>query len=286
LSSATANHQKLEFPNACLHWLYQGTRHIPVIKRLYPSFLKAWARLTWPEGYKVRRYMGVLYLLNYHNQIDRKIGLHGNYESDVRAHLFSEMEKRGCDVFLDIGASIGVYALQAARHGLAKEVHAFDPDPRNFAHLAFNVYLNGLSDVVTAHCAAVSSASGTLQFEMSEDEKTTHSQVVSAAQATPAMGRMILGEGTIREVKAQALDDLLPHQNKKIFFKINVQGHETDVLKGAARLLRENDCFLQLWLWPENRDRVLQHLGEMGYKVVHANQGGHYSDQGYYYLSR
>jgi FkbM family methyltransferase len=278
------NPEKLEWSNTCLYWLYHGTRSIPVIKRLYPSLLKAWAGLTWSGGYKVKRYMGVLYLLNYHNQIDRKIGLHGTYENDVGAHLFSEMEKRGCDVFLDIGASIGVYALQAAQRRLAKEVHAFEPDPRNFAHLAFNVYLNG--DVVHPHPVALSSASGTVQFEMGSADKTTHSQVVAAAQDTPAMGRMILGSGTIREVKAQALDEILSHQNKKIFLKINVQGHETEVLKGATRLLRENDCFFQIWLWPENRERVLQHLAELGYKVTHSNQGSHYSDQGYYYLAR
>ncbi|MBU6476141.1 MAG: hypothetical protein KGQ70_09260, partial [Alphaproteobacteria bacterium] len=108
----------LEFSNACLARLYHGTRKIPVVKRLYPSLLKIWARLTWPEGYKVRRYKGVLFLLNYKNQIDRKIGLHGGYENEACATVFAEMEK-GCDVFLDIGASIGVYALQAAQRGLA-----------------------------------------------------------------------------------------------------------------------------------------------------------------------
>ena len=100
------------------------------------------------------------------------------------------------------------------------------------------------------------------------------------------MGRMVLGSGTIREVKAQALDEILSHQGKKIFLKINVQGHETEVLKGATRLLRKNDCFFQIWLWPENRERVLQHLAELGYKITHSNQGSHYSDQGYYYLAR
>lgn len=279
---------KLELSNACLRKIYHGTRSIPVVKRLYPSLLKMWARLTWPEGYKVKRYRGVLFLLNYRNQIDRKIGLHGSYESDVCERLFAEMEK-GCDVFLDIGASVGVYALQAAHRGLAKEVHAFDPDPRNFAHLTFNIYLNNLMDVVRVHPSAVSDTSGPIRFEMASADKTTNSQVVKTVlddATTPAMGRMISGSGTMRQMIAQALDDILPYKDKKIFFKINIQGHELNALKGAARLLQENTCFLQIWLWPENRDRVLLYLADAGYKLVDSNQDSHYSGQGYYYMTK
>ena len=274
------NPAKLEFSNACLKAFSQTTSRIPVIKRLYPSLLKAWARLTWSEGYKVKRWRGILFLLNAANNIDRSIGLRGGYEGEGSAYLFSEMEK-GCDVFLDLGASIGIYSLQVAQRGLAKEIYAFDPDPRNFAHLSFNIYLNGFKNI-QAHAAAVSSTSGMLQFEMAAGEKTMMSQVAAApadTDAPMAMGHLKPGTGTTRDVRAQALDDMLSCQGKKIFFKVNIQGHELDALKGTVRLLQNNDCFLQIWIWPENYDRVTQYLAAMGYKVTH-------SIDSHYYLTR
>ena len=174
--------------------------------------------------------------------------------------------------FFDLGASIGIYSLQVAQRGLAKEIYAFDPDTRNFAHLSFNIFLNGFKNI-HAYAAAVSSTSGQLEFEMAAGEKTMMSQVAAAPIDTDepmAMGHLRPGTGTTREVVAQALDDLLTCQGKKIFFKINIQGHELDALKGAARLLRDNDCFLQIWIWPENYDRVTQYLATMGYKVIHS----------------
>ncbi len=258
----------LEFSNACLHKLYHGTRGIPVIKRLYPSLLKAWARLTWPEGYKVKRYKGILFLLNYRSHVDRKIGLHGGYEHDRCDYFFGEMAK-GCDVFVDVGASVGIYALQAAHRNLAKEILAFEPDPRNFAQLVFNISLNGYTGRVKPFQEALSSTHGTLQFEMATESRAIASQVVATTgqEGAEAMGHLTPGTGTLCEVKARPLDEVLPCQDKKVFIKITVQGHELDVLKGATELLKNNDCLLEVYIWPENRERVLKHLEDAGYKV-------------------
>lgn len=273
---------KLELSNVCLYGLFRGASRIPVIKRLYPSLLKKWARLTWPEGYKVKRYRGLLFLLNYRNHIDRKIGLHGSYESDRCAYFFSEMEK-GCDVFLDIGASVGIYALQAVQRGLAGEIHAFEPDPRNYAQLLFNISLNGFIGLVQTHPEALSSSSGLVQFEMANDGRAIASQVTATAGAKAvegAMGHLTPGTGTVCQVMARPLDEMLSYHGKKVFIKIAVQGHELDVLKGAEKLLRDNNCFFEVYIWPENRDRVLQQFEAMGYKAVRVIRDS------YFYLAR
>ena len=267
---ATTNPGKLEFSNACLKMLSQGTSRMPVIKRLYPSLLKTWAYLTWSEGYKVKRWRGILFLLNYHNFVDRQIGLRGGYESDSSAQFFSEMEK-GCDVFVDAGASVGVFALQAARHGLAKEIHAFEPDPRNYAQMMFNIYLNRFTTLIQAHPEAVSNVSGPIQFEMAADTHALLSEVVSTVGETKAAGvtnRMMSNKGETCHVMARALDDVLSYKGKRIFLKIAVQGHELEALKGAERLLRDNTCFLQLWIWQENYSSATQQLSAMGYRLV------------------
>ena len=261
------NPGKLEFSNACLKALSQSTSRIPVIKRLYPSLLKAWAYLTWSEGYKVKRWRGILFLLNYRSSLDRQIGLRGGYESENSARFFSEM-KKGCDVFFDIGASMGIFILQVAQHGLAKEIHAFEPDPRNYAQMMFNIYLNVFKNI-QAHQEAISNVSGPVQFELATETHALLSEIipVGKVEAAGVTQRMMSTKGETCQLMARALDDVFSYQDKKIFLKIAIQGHELDALKGATRLLGNNKCFLQVYIWPENYNKVSEYLAEMGYKL-------------------
>ena len=59
------------------------------------------------------------------------------------------------DILLDIGANVGMYSIFAAKtRGI--RVHAFEPESQNFALLYKNIVLNGVSDLVTGYCAALS----------------------------------------------------------------------------------------------------------------------------------
>ena len=57
----------------------------------------------------------------------------------LRTHLHRDRD------YLDIGAWIGPTVLYGARH--ARHVWCFEPDPRAFRHLAWNIELNGLDNV-------------------------------------------------------------------------------------------------------------------------------------------
>jgi FkbM family methyltransferase len=58
------------------------------------------------------------------------------------------------DVVLDIGFNIGMFSVWAARRG-ASVIHAYEPEPDNFAVATNNVALNGHADVVRAVMVAV-----------------------------------------------------------------------------------------------------------------------------------
>ena len=60
------------------------------------------------------------------------------------------------DVFYDVGANIGQYALYAAKRlGGQCRVLAFEPEALNYAKLNTNIVLNGQSETITAYCLAV-----------------------------------------------------------------------------------------------------------------------------------
>lgn len=59
------------------------------------------------------------------------------------------------DVFIDIGANVGMYTIWAAKTRGVR-VYAFEPEAQNFALLNRNIACNALGDKVFAYCAAVS----------------------------------------------------------------------------------------------------------------------------------
>src|SRR6185312_5208358 len=96
-------------------------RDIPLLKRVIPSARKRIAAITWPGGFKIVRRHGVLLLLNYRNYVDRELLFYGRYEREQIDVLTAAMLHHGCDIFLDVGANIGLYSLITATRQLAGE---------------------------------------------------------------------------------------------------------------------------------------------------------------------
>ncbi|MCO2012608.1 FkbM family methyltransferase [Pseudomonas aeruginosa] len=124
---------------------------------------------------------------------------------------------RSDEHYVDIGAYDGDTVkkfMLAARHEYAS-IHAFEPDPANYrlmhASLAGSVGLH-------LHNQAVSDTGGHLAF---------------AAHGT--MGSRVEIDGTV-QVPCVRLDDLL---DVMTLLKMDVEGHEARVLRGAARLIDE-----------------------------------------------
>jgi FkbM family methyltransferase len=58
------------------------------------------------------------------------------------------------DLFLDIGANVGIYSCYAASQGI--KTIAVEPEALNFAALNLNIRLNKIDHLVTAYCLALS----------------------------------------------------------------------------------------------------------------------------------
>ena len=71
------------------------------------------------------------------------------------------------DVFIDIGANVGMYSIWAAATR-GTRVYAFEPESQNFALLNRNIVANGLGDRVTAYCAALSDQPGYSLLHLSD----------------------------------------------------------------------------------------------------------------------
>ncbi len=118
---------------------------------------------------------------------------------------------------MDIGAFDGDTVkkfMLAARHRYAS-IHAFEPDPANYQRM--HAALNGHARL-KLHNLAVSDDEGYLAF---------------AAHGT--MGSRVQADGAV-QVRCVRLDDVLDRMS---LLKMDVEGHEARVLRGAARLIGE-----------------------------------------------
>jgi FkbM family methyltransferase len=228
----------------------------PVIKRLRPSVLRRWARLRHPDGAMLARYFETRFLLDHRNYVDRQVGLLGGFERAQIAALLADLRAMDCDAFLDVGANFGLYALIVARHGLAREVVAVEPDPRSRLQLDANRWLNRDAPVpVAALDKAASDRSATLAFAAAHDSSTGRSHV--AAQGA--------GNST---VEAVALDQVYAWRGRRLAIKLDVERHEAAALRGMEGLLTGNACLLQVEIDDVDLPQLGGWLQARGYRLV------------------
>jgi len=153
------------------------------------------------------------------------------------------------DVCFDLGANVGLYTLLMAKR--AARVVAFEPVPRNIRYLHRMVELNRLDNVLIVPLA-VSDREGVAALDPGENP------TVGRLDDT---GRQPVGTVTIDGFAARF--GLSP-----TVLKIDVEGAELAVLRGAASLLRERRPRLLLSLHGDHmRDACTQLLNELGYRI-------------------
>jgi FkbM family methyltransferase len=169
-------------------------------------------------------------------------------------------EARIGDVVVDVGANIGLYALALAKRvGTEGRVHAFEPDPANFRALDRHCRLNGVTGQVVLHQAAVAQKDGRVPFETG---RGCESRIGSGATAF--------------QIDCVCLDSAFACERVDIL-KIDVEGFEEVVLRGASQLLGEQKrgprfIYLEVhpYAWRElgtTADSLLTLLTERGYVV-------------------
>jgi FkbM family methyltransferase len=130
--------------------------------------------------------------------------------------------------FLDVGANVGYYTLLGARRvGAAGRVIAVEPSPLAHERLAAVVAENGLAAEV--HRLGLSDHNGTRTLFLPREEMGNHSPTMVPYERP----------GSRVSVPVRRLDDCLDEWgvDSVDLLKIDVEGHEAAVFRGAPRAL-------------------------------------------------
>lgn len=193
----------------------------------------------------------------------------GLYERGYIGWACENFVRPGKDV-IDIGAHIGMYTVEMGK--IANRVHSFECSPKSFNYLCANILLRDLSYKVTSYNTALGDKEGTTKYYIRDPKDGGGNGIAyfDRDANTPNI-----------DVPVRTLDSFgLTNIN---FIKIDVEGHEEFVLRGAVKTLEANNYPPILFeSWPERytdvpaaeiRKSLFAFLESLSYKIIQV-QGG------------
>lgn len=153
------------------------------------------------------------------------------FEEDIISFITSNLQAGDC--FIDVGANIGLFSLLAspvvAADGL---VLSFEPTGDTFKRFDENIRHNGITNI-NAHKIALSDHEGVAAFNVSTDGHDAFNSF-----ALPQHGDNYREETVEVKMLDWFFDKMEPYKNR-ILMKVDVEGWEYNVVKGAEKILRE-----------------------------------------------
>ena len=154
-------------------------------------------------------------------------------------------------VVLDIGANIGNHTLYFSRICNAKLVYAFEPNKIVYDILNRNIEINNAGDIVKTFNGGVGRSKGCGNISFFD---------------TQNMGRTQICEAEKGEIEIIAIDDFI-FEEKVGLIKIDVEGMELDVIKGAlSTIVKYKPCIMvEVWKESGNIEKLRDILEPLGY---------------------
>lgn len=175
------------------------------------------------------------------------------------------------DIFIDVGANIGVYSLLASSKINKGKIFAFEPSPKILPQLEENISLNNKDDRIVVIKKAVSQKNGFINFDINSSPDYNHISYSS-------------NKTEVLRVQSITLDKFISKNNLKRvkLIKIDVEGAELLVLKGLQKSLKAK--LVDVLIVEVNQDeeakkfgfsieQLFQYLIENGFSLYYFDSG-------------
>ncbi|HMK03929.1 MAG TPA: FkbM family methyltransferase [Ferruginibacter sp.] len=192
----------------------------------------------------------------------------GHYEDPEMMKVFLGWLKPD-SVLYDLGANVGFHALTANRYIASGKIYSFEPFPA--ARLVFQKHIS-LNKKFIAHdnisllTFAISDEEKQVEFSNDQVQKDGNTYIKDSAVFSSARDKI--------SVKTDSIDGLVKKgYEQPDIMKIDVEGAEYDVLRGAINTIRQykpnillatHDCHL-----PGVKDDCIRFLEDLGYTLKH-----------------
>ncbi len=204
------------------------------------------------------------------NEVHRAFTFHEKEPETIAwINSFSSIVENGDDIiFFDVGANVGIYSLYAGTCYRQAQVVSFEPDSQSFGSLCRNININKLN--ILPYPFAISDELGV--------------GIVKLSSMNAGAGACSLGDkyqfinAADDEIFKQgiffcSLDELVLHFNFPIptFIKIDVDGIEATILRGAKAVLGSDKCrgLLVEFQYETEADlnSIIDYLASLGFSI-------------------
>jgi FkbM family methyltransferase len=142
-------------------------------------------------------------------------------------------------IMLDVGANIGQTCVPRVLLGDFQVIYAAEPEPRNYARLKTTIEANRVRGFVLPDRVAIGSRDGSLRFH--QGHYRSHRAAADSEPDAVEVPCLTLDSWIERlGIDAEAIS----------FVKVDTNGYEVDVLRGAERLLQKGLAAWQLEVAP------------------------------------
>jgi FkbM family methyltransferase len=162
---------------------------------------------------------------------DQNADLKTNGELKVLTYLANKSDEKS--IFVDVGSNIGDYSIELIKAGITGKLFLVDPLAKNLSIAKQRIFNENFKNFELMQCA-LSDSEGKQSFFTSIDES------LSGHDSLYDMHSIGYSEETREiEIDVKKFDDIFTEiQIEKVhFLKIDVEGNELNVLKGASKYL-------------------------------------------------
>lgn len=166
--------------------------------------------------------------------------------------------------WVDAGANIGNHTVALSKVNPLSECFSVEANADIFNYLEQNVKLNRLSNV-NLLCGGLSDVGGS-PFISNFNSKQIGASTVSVG--VPNSDRLTL-----------TIDDIIPKDKPTSFIKIDCEGHDLEVLKGAYNTIKRDLPVVAIEIWkpyvwerlnlPSPKNLIIELLEPLGYSLVY-----------------
>ena len=237
---------------------------------------KKFKKYRYGEGYHLMKYRNLNMMLRAGNYVDRAVMAGGEYESEQLDKLVQLILENDVNYFVDVGANIGIYSLVVAKEcDRLEKVFSIEAQVENYNQLCANIHLNNFDRVICAKNIGASDKKGMLEFLVNKGSSTGTSRISETSPKSTEMRKF-----NVDYLSVDTLDNILGEvKNKVLFFKIDVEGHEYNVLKGMSKILKNNICFFQIEILDNDFSAItddfnFEEIGRIGFDYYFKSKGG------------
>jgi FkbM family methyltransferase len=243
------------------------------LKKIYESIIYKFYILIGKEEILIKS-QNINLLIEIRDPIEREILFNLSYEEEQIATLVELSKKNKQDFFLDIGSNCGYYALFIAKTFPSTHVIAFEPIKKTYEKLVKNIHLNNLKKQIQTFNFGLSDTNDEVQMRT----LIKKGFIQSGGFTVNDKNRELKTNETLLKADLKIGDEVIKYINKNLLIKIDVEGHEINVLKGLSRLINNNKIYMQIEIFHENKENIFNFLKKNDFKFIKNINGNRKND--------